>query len=373
MPHINKQMISFFLTTKCNLCCEYCYNIEQREKLEEKTLSFEIAKAGIDLHFSNGGKEHIRFYGPGEPTEEFQLLKKITEYAKKIAKKPITFEMQTNGCFSKEVREWLLENANILWLSFDGEPDIQNTNRHFPDNSPTSEVIESNVKYFLENRKNRDLMVGARVTITKINVNRQKQIVDYFNSIGINYIWTDPIFHTVDDIPVSEDKDKQASYDFDMDSYVENYLEAYRYAKTKNIFYGSIFTCNFDGKCTQHCRSCIPAMHFTPDGYISACDMVTFGEDSHHMDCFVYGKWDASKQKFEFDDKKIKALQERNIENMEHCKNCFAAEHCGGYCLGEVVNETGRLDGQKKIACKAIRRLYAELGEAEAPYPYLHP
>lgn len=26
MPHINKQMASFFLTTKCNLRCVYCYN-----------------------------------------------------------------------------------------------------------------------------------------------------------------------------------------------------------------------------------------------------------------------------------------------------------------------------------------------------------
>jgi MoaA/NifB/PqqE/SkfB family radical SAM enzyme len=26
MPHCNKQMISFFLTTRCNLRCVYCYN-----------------------------------------------------------------------------------------------------------------------------------------------------------------------------------------------------------------------------------------------------------------------------------------------------------------------------------------------------------
>ena len=55
MPHINKQMVSFFLTTRCNLCCEYCYNIEQRAQMKEQTLSLDIAKAGIDYYAEHGG------------------------------------------------------------------------------------------------------------------------------------------------------------------------------------------------------------------------------------------------------------------------------------------------------------------------------
>jgi sulfatase maturation enzyme AslB (radical SAM superfamily) len=58
MPHINKQMVSFFLTTKCNLCCEYRYNIEQREQKEEQTLPFEVTKAGLDYYFSHNGNSH---------------------------------------------------------------------------------------------------------------------------------------------------------------------------------------------------------------------------------------------------------------------------------------------------------------------------
>lgn len=33
MPHCNKKMISFFLTTKCNLCCRYCYNAKETHYL----------------------------------------------------------------------------------------------------------------------------------------------------------------------------------------------------------------------------------------------------------------------------------------------------------------------------------------------------
>lgn len=372
MPHINKRTASFFLTTKCNLCCEYCYNIDQRVQKQEQTLSFEIARAGLDLYFSHGGNSHIRFYGPGEPTMEFELLKKITEYAQSKSVEPLVFEMQTNGCFSKQVCDWLLVNANILWISFDGVPEMHDKNRHFANGEPTSGVIENNVKYLINNKGSRDLMVGARVTITDANVNRQNEIVDYFYSLGIKYVWTDPLFPSVDDIPVIEDTEKQHSFNFDMDAYVDNYVAAYHYAQEKGVFFGSILMCNFDGMCTKHCRACLPAMHFTPDGYISACDMVTFGQKAYHMDCFVYGKWDIEKREFVFDSKKVEALQNRSIENMPHCKKCIAAEHCGGYCLGEVVNETGFLLGQKEATCVAIRELFLAIGET-SPYKYLHP
>jgi MoaA/NifB/PqqE/SkfB family radical SAM enzyme len=51
LPHCKKEMISFFLTTRCNLNCIYCYNVEERKKLTEKSLPLHIAKAGIDRFF----------------------------------------------------------------------------------------------------------------------------------------------------------------------------------------------------------------------------------------------------------------------------------------------------------------------------------
>lgn len=372
MPHVNKQMISFFLTTKCNLNCIYCYNKEERKKIKEMTLPFEIAKAGIDYFFKNYCSRHIRFYGPGEPTQEFELMKEITFYAKGIDSN-VTVEIQTNGVFSKKVREWMLENANIIWMSFDGPPDIQNFNRPIGDNHSSATIIEENVKWLIKNRKNKDLMVGARVTMTDKNIFRQKEMVDYFHSIGIKYIWTNPLFPTVGKIPVCNDLEKIKGYAFDMDSYLDYYIDAYYYAKEQDIFYGSFLTCNFDGEANVHCRSCTPVPHLTPDGYISACDMVVLGENAYHMDCFIYGKWNAQDKKFDFDVKKIEALRKRTSDNLPHCKECPAKLHCGGYCLGEVVNETGDLCGQKPIACKAIRRLIKEIGITDKPYKYLHP
>jgi uncharacterized protein len=373
VPHIDKQMASFFLTTKCNLRCIYCYNSKERASLKEQTLPLHIAKAGVDYFFSTSTSRHIRFYGPGEPTQVFDLMRDIVNYARSKAGDRLSVEIQTNGCFGRNIREWMLDNMNIIWISFDGEPDIQNANRPCEGGKPSASIIEANVKWLIENSGNRKLMIGARVTITNSNVHRQRQIVDYFDSLGINYIWTDPIFPAVDTIPVCKDQNKLKAFHFDMEAYVDNYIKAYLYAKKKNLFYGSFLACNFDGICDRHCRTCTPAPHYTTDGYVSACDMVTFGENPNHMDCFIYGKWNEQKQCFEFDQQKIESLQKRSISNMKHCHDCIAKQHCGGYCLGEVVNETGSLYGQKAVVCKAIKKLFIEIGLPNKLYDYLHP
>ena len=383
MPHCNKKMLSFFLTTRCNLCCRYCYNAKERNAIQEQTIPMDVAKSGIDWYFSNNQSRHIRFYGPGEPTQEFEKLKEITEYAKSHPNNGsnVTVEIQTNGIFSQEVRNWALDYVNIIWMSFDGMKDIQDYNRPLNPKykndfggKTSAEVLEDNVRWLISNKESRNLMVGARVTMTDKNIDKQVEMVDYFYNLGIRYIWTNPLFYSVGKKPVCSDLNKKDSYRFDMDLYIENYIKAYRYAKALGVFWGSFLTINFDGESTHHCRCCTPlsAPHITPDGYISACDMVVLGEEAYHMDVFIVGRWNSKTKKFDLDEHKINALNERESTKMKHCSHCLAKLHCGGYCLGEIVNETGKLDGQNIIKCNAVRRLLEELGTSE-PYEYLHP
>ncbi len=382
MPHCNKKMLSFFITTKCNLCCRYCYNAKERNAIKEQTISLDFAKAGIDWYFNNNKSRHIRFYGPGEPTQEFEIMKAITEYAQQHHNngERVTVELQTNGIFNKDVCKWILKNVNIVWMSFDGMPEIQDYNRPINpiyssifNNCKSSEIMERNVREIISN-SDKNIMVGARVTITDNNINKQTEMIDYFYNLGIQNIWTDPLFYGVGEKPVCEDKEKQCSYHFDMDSYVNNYIDAYQYANEKGVFWGSFLTVNFDGCSEYHCRCCDPlsAPHLTTDGYISACDMALLGKNAYHMSPFIVAKWDSVYGNFIWYNDRIKALNNRKSTNMRHCADCPAKMHCGGYCLGEIVNESGDFYGNNPIKCKAIKTLYKKLGDCE-PYPYLHP
>lgn len=370
MSHVKKEMISFFLTSNCNLDCIYCYTNKEASRHKNQTLSFEFAKLGIE-HFIRK-YPHIRFFGAGEPTQAFDLMKLIYDYSYKIVGDILKAEIQTNGAFSKEARDWIEKHIDIIWVSFDGPPDIQDYNRPFyKSGKPSSPVIEANVKHMVTNGKG---IVGARVTITDNNSKRQIEMVDYFSSLGINYIWTDPLFPTVGDKPVSDDlAAKNIKPLIDMDSYLEEFIQTQKYAKEKNIFYGSFLACNFDEENEYHCRACIPVPHFTTDGYISACDMSLFGEDKNHMQDFIYGKWDKENNKLIFYENRIKQLQSRSVKNMIGCNDCPAMLHCGGYCLGEVANETGNMFGNKRYTCKSIIQLARKIDKNFGRYKFLHP
>ena len=383
MPHCNKKMISFFLTTKCNLCCRYCYNAQERNSIMEYTLPFEIAKAGIDWYFANNESRHIRFYGPGEPTQEFERMQQITRYAKSHANggDRVTVEIQTNGVFTELVRNWALDNINIMWMSFDGMKDIQNYNRplnpqynEFFHGKTSAEVLEDNIRWLIQNKGTRNLMVGARTTITDESSSKQMEMVDYFYSLGIRYVWTDPLFCAVGKVPVCKDCTESNAYHFDMNAYLDDYLKAYHYAKGKGVFWGSFLAVNFDGESPYHCRCCTPlsAPHITPDGYISSCDMALLGAEPYHMSPFIVGQWEPRTKAFIFDHHKIDILNARKSTEIEHCKNCPVKLRCGGYCLGETLNETGELCGQDRIKCDAIVKLFGALGPVDL-YKYLHP
>ena len=374
MPHINKDMISFFITTKCNLSCVYCYNSNERQKLKHSTLSLDFAKLGIDHYFTTSPSRHIRFYGPGEPTQELDLIRKIKEYAEERDNTHnVTSEIQTNGAFSRDCSEWLAKNINYIWISFDGPPDIQNYNRPFVSGADTSPVIENNVRIMFENRTLDDGVIGARITMSNNNIHRQIEMIDYFLSLGIRYLWTDAMFPSVEKRPFCESEDRKTQFDFDMETYAEEFIVAYNYAKEKDVFYGSFLMCNFDGSTNRFCRACIPSPHLTSDGYVSACDLAIFGENAYHMDPFIYGKHDDINNNIIFNDRKIAYLKCRKTENMPICAKCDVANHCAGYCLGEILNETGSIFGQKSHTCNAIKKLAHNIGFFDKEYDFYHP
>ena len=79
--------------------------------------------------------------------------------------------------------------------------------------------------------------------------------------------------------------------------------------------------------------------HLTTDGYLSACDMALFGAEDNHMKALIYGKWNPETATVEYFYDRLNKIRNRKIENLPHCLKCSANQYCGGYCLGETLNE----------------------------------
>ena len=369
MSHVRKQAITFYMTTKCNLKCVYCSYANRKipVKKEHETISLPFAKRGIDDYFRDYSSRHIRFYGIGEPTLEFELMKQIKDYAYQKAGNKLTVELQTNGVFSKNIAKWIAKNVNILWISCDGPQEFQNAQRPTVGSGITSKIVEQNLKYF-NNIKN--IQVGVRSTLTVPIIRRQRELVNYFASLGIKYVNVLPVCS-----PASY-KGNNELFDWDPIDFAENFLDAHNEAKKHNIFYNSLYIVNFDEKTRHACRSCVPHPQLTTDGYVSCCDYGQFGPEYFpgKFQQLIYGKYIPEEDIIIYDEDIIHRLRSRCAENLKKgpCRGCEYVHFCAGGCLGEVINETGDIMGIHKKNCIITKYLAKRMKLGEKRFPSLH-
>ena len=357
MAHCKKRCISLLLTDVCNLSCKYCY-CKSSETHPKNEIDYEFVKTAIDDFYAKEKKIYLRFFGNGEPTLCFDLMKKIVDYCRSLDKNSL-FELQTNGYFNEEICKWIGENVNIVWISYDGTPEANAFYRVKHDNTSSNDVVEKNIMYLA---KKVDTL-GVRSTIGRKNLDHQKEMVDNMERLGVKYLFSDVMFASVED---NEFYEKPIS----PMEYTKKYLEARKYDNKKNIYYGAFFTINFDEKSKIFCRSCIPMPHLTVDGYVSCCDMGYTGDENNVL---IYGKYDKENNRIIYDKDKIKYIQNRTVDNLPECKDCPVKYYCAGGCIGEALNEKGSIYSIKEENCEAIRYLYDNLKDEKIDIPVFHP
>jgi radical SAM protein with 4Fe4S-binding SPASM domain len=378
MPYCDKKAVSFLLTTQCNLRCTYCYGARNTDK---KVLDWRFAKRVLEDYVGAGKIKHIRFFADGEPTLEMELLKKIYEEAKRLQPN-IQAEIQTNGVFSEETTKWLGENLDYVYVSIDLLPEAHDKYRVTAGGKPSSPVILKNLERFKEMR-DKKAKIAVRATITKHNIEKQKEGIDFYHDkYGIEIFWVDPIFPPVSDVA-------EKTYEpIDMMQFAATFVDAHNYAWERGVFYESNLTTNFDGKTDKACRACLPVPHLTMDGYLSACEMATYGKDAGKMDAMIYARFDPEADKIIYDEEKLRILHSRVLplktshqSSMlpDECHSCAAGEYCAGFCLGETLNENGSLFKIKTRVCKALKYIYGEIGHlypdkfGPEGFPHKHP
>ena len=367
MAHVRKQMISFFMTTKCNLACKYCYTPKLKNlKKEDQQLSLKFAKKGIDDFFRDSPSRYIRFYGIGEPTLEIEKIKKICEYAREKAGDKLFVELQTNGCFSKSVRDWISKNVNVLWVSCDGPAEVQDAQRPTRGGKGTSKLVVENLTY-LNQFKN--IQVGVRATLTDRMIERQEELVDYFHSLGIKYVNVLPAFSPVEG---SEGE----KFTWDPIKFAQNFLKAHKKAEKLGLWYNTMCIVNFDEPTRHACRSCTPCPHLTTDDYISCCDFAQLGPEyeNNALQQLIYGKYDEKTNTITYNEDKIAKIRHRCAEELEKttCKGCKYIRNCAGGCLGQVVNETGDLMGKCEQNCQIVNYLAKRMPRNKKLHPAFH-
>jgi His-Xaa-Ser system radical SAM maturase HxsB len=173
------------VTKRCDQACVYCHaaanNSENKAKYD---LSMENAKKFVDIIMTSPNPFiSIEIQG-GEPMLNFEVVKYIFEYSQELNKKykkEILYALVTNlQSMDDEKFEYLVKNKIALCTSLDGPKELHEKNR------PTTHDFSSHdrVMEWMEKFKEKKLLVGALVTVSRESLKYPKGIVDEYLRLG---------------------------------------------------------------------------------------------------------------------------------------------------------------------------------------------
>ena len=343
--------VTLFLTTACNLRCTYCY--AQAGDTPTRFMQPDVAKRGIDFVARNAVKRKlpeivVNYHGGGEPTVNWPTMTESFAHAKEVTSRlglRVVGSTATNGVLRDSQIDWVVKNLHGASVSFDGRPDIQDTNRPTVGGKSSSAEVVHTLKRF----DDAGFPYGIRMTCTKENIPALADSVDYIcATFQTSRIQVEPAYQMGRwrDAPSAE---------------TEEFIAAYREAQCRAAKYGKRITFSGArvGNLTNHfCGVTQDSFSLSPDGNVSGCFEV-FSEADEHAGIFFYGAPEDSEEAggYQFDKKKLSHLRKQAVQNRDFCKGCFAKWTCAGDCYHKSLTVNGTTEFAGSDRCHIIREL----------------
>lgn len=331
--------VVIYLSSNCNLRCIYCY---ASAGVHNEVVSVDNAKALISFVAAKVDRLILDFHGGGEPLLHFDIIQELHDYAKKTGKLYRTV-LISNGVIEKDqkiILDWIVNNVDVMALSCDGFPEIQNEQRPSVCKGISSFRIEETIKYFNEKK----YVYTVRSTITKRSSEKLLEITKYFHDLGVKYLVYSPCYNfgRTDDVDLVPDPK----------IYVENYMKAIKFAYDNKM---RLTSNSFRYPGYHYCGALAGFnIALTTDNYISSCyEVVSSRDETANM--FIIGK--VENGKVEFFNKKIDALEQIDITD-NYCINCNYRLVCRGGCPVKKVR--GSKDSLNNL-CAITRCLVPEM------------
>jgi uncharacterized protein len=328
-PKRDKFIIKVSLTSDCNLKCIYCCYNGGKSK---EHIDTDFVKEVIDYVIKNEPeKKPIIYFSGGEPTMEIGKIKEICGYVKsKMKKKSYSFIIASNGLFSEKNDKWLLKNMDSIVISFDGLPEIQNVTRPLKNGNKSSEIVQSKIKRLVQKQK----PPKTYSVITRYNVEKQTEIVNYLYRLGIKIMAFLPLK------PFGRSINKNLG--FNRDIFIENFLRAKEIAED----YGILLKANYLNVNEVLGNSCRigSSLQLSEGGELINCQFLKdyLLATKSSFDAYSIGYYDKKNKKLVINNKKnAELMSNRNVLTIPECHECFAKWLCGSGCPLKALKDFG--------------------------------
>lgn len=321
------------LTEDCNLKCTYCYvgaGEGQKIKMKPET-AFRIVDEYLAMNENTGRDVNIVMHG-GEPLLNYDLVQKLTEYAKPFRDR-VRLTIQTNASLLTEERvSFLLENNVSIGVSLDGPPEIHNLTRPLQSGKGSFDQVMRGIRIL----QSHGVTVGVISVMTRKLAEQIDHVLDFFLENKIYSLSFSPF------LPVGRGMN-------DDDNFVtpEILFEAYKRLIDRIIQFNSnpdrpfdlhenvltrmarkIFSNRNEFMCTRApCGSGRDVLGFGVKGDFYACD------DFINEPTFWIGSLDRGSIKDQLlKTDVVRKLCNRSMADLPRCRNCMWRSLCGGIC-----------------------------------------
>ncbi len=334
----------------CNLNCSYCFASQGKYSGERALMSFETGKRALDFLIENSGDRHnleVDFFG-GEPLMNFDVVKKLVEYARSVEKeagKNFRFTLTTNGMLiDDDVIDYCNKEMSNIVLSLDGRKEVHDKFRVDYAGKGSYDTIVPKFQKFVEKRGGVNYYM--RGTFTHHNPDFLKDIETMLD-LGFTELSMEPV--------VCDPKDASALTKEDLEIVKDQY-EKLAYLMEKRREDGKPFTFYHymidltDGPCIYKrisgCGSGTEYMAVTPWGDLYPCHQFV-GDEKFKMG----NVWDGVTNKdIQNEFKKC------NVYAHKECETCWAKLYCSGGCSANAYHATGSITGIYEPGCELFRK-----------------
>ena len=334
----------------CNLNCSYCFASQGKYQGDRALMSFEVGKQAIDFLIAHSGTRRnleVDFFG-GEPLMNWEVVKKIVQYARSIEKqynKNFRFTLTTNGMLiNDDVIDFANKEMHNVVLSLDGRKEVHDRLRKDYKGEGSYEKIVPKFRHFVEKRGNQGYYM--RGTYTHNNVDFTNDIF-HMADLGFTELSMEPV--------VCSPNDPYALTEEDLPKLYEQYeilaKEMLKRQKEGRPFHFYHYNIDLEhGPCiykrVSGCGSGTEYMAVTPWGELFPCHQFV-GEEAYSLGDIWQGVTNTTVQ-----DK----FRKCNVFARKECDNCWARLYCSGGCSANSYHATGDITGIYEYGCKLFRK-----------------
>jgi radical SAM protein with 4Fe4S-binding SPASM domain len=312
------ECLTLYLHGHCNLSCSYCLR-KPSESLEQilDVAVVRLAAGKVGENCVRKGKPLTAvFHGWGEPALDSNQLESLVEAVSEAALElgiQTNLIISTNGVIPERTAEYLGVTFNLVNLSCDGPPEIQDKQRPTAGGGGSSVILKRTASVI---RKS-PARLAVRATITPATLDRQEEIIDYIiRELHPDEVRFEPAY-------------RQGNSGFSPDDalpYADSFFAARDIALSHGIrlTYSGARPTDIHG---PYCNIFRDVLNLLPDGSATACFADADGKGNTDFTIAVLDGRD-----LRISEHRIAELQDRIENKPAKCKSCFNSYHCVGDC-----------------------------------------